>query len=490
MHLALASVLTSPFALYAAPGENIKGRWGTQFNWPIIPIHAVLLPQGKVLTFGTDSKGKQGAQFNYDIWDPGKGTGKNSHQSLPNKISTDIFCAATGLLPNGDVLIPGGDTRNPSNAGIKATSIYRQGKQTLEATDEMNFARWYPTVTTLPNGESLVHGGIDGGKAPVAAPEIFSKGSWRTVWGAANAEIVNKEARWFYPRNFVAPDGRLFGMSGGIMYYLDWQGDGDAEIVGNLPKRSRSSTSTAVMFEPGKILQVGGKDTGSSGDLGSNKAIMVDITEGSPEVSNLADMAFKREWANATVLPDGQVFISGGSAKKNELVNPATTAELWNPKTRKFTQLAKAATARLYHSSALLLPDATVLVGGGGAPGPLTNLNAEIYYPPYLFDSAGNFAKRLKIDEVAAEQRYGRVTEVQFSGAGTVKRVTLVRTGAVTHSFDMSQRFLELEFTKENGAVSVAMPDSSHIAPPGYYMLYLVNDKGVPSVSKIIRLVN
>lgn len=471
-----------------APALN--GRFGPQFAWPIIPLHAVLLPNGKVFNFGTNGNGDQGAGFNYDVWSPTLGTANDSHQWLPNQTATDIFCAATTILPDtGDVLVSGGDTRNPVNQGINASSIFSTSAQSLTRTANMQFARWYPTAITLPNGETIIHGGRDGSSNPVATPEIFNNGNWRTLWGATNEEITgNEEGRWFYPRNWVAPNGRVFGMSGDRMYFLDWKGDGGTQMVGRLPNKSRSHISTAVMYQPGKILQVGGSTLGDTQAEGSNQAVTVDITSGTPVVQDAPNMAKRRVWANSTVLPNGEVLITGGSAFENRLVDPAQVAEIWNPDTRQFRQVATAASARLYHSVSLLLPDATVLVAGGGAPGPINNLNGEIFYPPYLFTSNGSFAPRLTIGNMADTFAYNANVNVPYFGVGQVQRVTLVRTGAVTHSFDMGQRFLELAFTQRNGSVAVSMPNTPNIAPPGYYMLFLVNSAGVPSVARIINL--
>lgn len=480
------------------PGNNLasalNGQWTNQFAWPIIPAHVVLLPNGKVFNYGTTGDGTQGAGFNYDVWDPALGTDADSHQWLPNETRTDIFCGGVSILPEtGDVLVPGGDTRIPVNTGIKNTNLFNTGDNSLNRIQDMQFARWYPTTITLPNGETIIRGGRDGGNAPVSIPEIYNiNEGWRTLWGAANGDITSdEEGRWFYPRDFIAPNGRIFGMSGNRMYWIDWQGQGAAEVLAQrLPNKSRSHVSTAVMYRPGQILQVGGSTNGDTQAEGSNQAITVDIRSGNPIVEDAPNMAKRRVWANSTVLPNGEVLITGGSAFENKLNDPATVAEIWNPDTRQFRQVATAATPRLYHSVGLLLPDATVLIAGGGAPGPLNNLNGEIYYPPYLFDGNGNLAPRLTIGEIANQFQYNNAVNVPYFGTGQVRRVTLVRNGAVTHSFDVGQRFLELDFTQQNGSVEAQMPNSPNIAPPGYYMLYLINEAGVPSLSKIISLNN
>jgi hypothetical protein len=118
----------------------------------------------------------------------------------------------------------------------------------------------------------------------------------------------------------------------------------------------------------------------------------------------------------------------------------------------------------------------------------LNNLNGEIYYPPYLFDGNGNPAQRLNIGNMGDRFAYNANVNVPFYGVGGVQRVTLIRTGAVTHSFDVGQRFLELNFVAQNGSVNVQLPNSPNLAPPGYYLLFLVNENGTPSVGRIINI--
>lgn len=470
----------------SANADQWTGHWSPQFSWPIIPIHSSLLPNGKVLTFGTTNNGTQQA-FNYDLWSPGI-DGAGEHQTLFHGQPTDIFCSASNLLPEGNVIFGGGDTRVPESNGIRDSLQLDFRKSLMTRNKPMQFARWYPTFTTLPNGETLIAGGRDLPSQPIQTPEIFDGENWRTLWGATSAEITDDiEHHWYFPRNFVAPDGRVFGLTADLMYYIDWRGEGAVEVAGRLPNESRSFTSTAVMYEPGRILQVGGSVAGDVFAKASHHAIVVDLNSGTPVVSKVDDMSQHRAWANATVLANGEVFISGGSAFENRLGETSQMAEMWNPKTKKFRQLKPAATPRLYHSSALLLPDGSVLAGGGGSPGPLTNLNAEIYYPPYLYKDK-DFATRPEVGNFNLAQNYGNKAIVPVSGAGEVARVTFVRTGAVTHSFDQSQRFLELSFRREKSMIVVDLPTDPNIAPPGFYQLFVLNEAGVPSMAKIVSL--
>ncbi|MEE9342884.1 MAG: Calx-beta domain-containing protein, partial [Gammaproteobacteria bacterium] len=483
------------------PGNNNvngMGQWSNVINWPNIALHSVLTPNKTVLTYGTDKRGIQGARLYYDIWDPAKGIGANAHNTLPNTTGTDIFCTAPAIIPEtGEILLSGGDRRGSGivNDGVNDALIFNSKRETLRRTTSMANARWYPTATALPNGEIFIHGGRAGKKEPIIVPEIFNPktNQWRSLTGAASPQIISgAESRWFYPRNFVIPDGRIFGMTGSQMYYLSTQGRGGYTLAGKLPPKSTQYTSSAVMFEPGKILQVGGSKNGAVKQPAPKDAIVVDVTGKNPVVKSVAPMKFPRSWPDATVLPTGEVLVTGGSLKANTLVGTVEVPEIWNPKTNQWKSLAKAQLPRLYHSTALLLPDARVLVAGGGAPGPLRNTNAEIFSPPYLFAKGGGLAKRLKIVNSADASDHGKTLAVKYTiGAGQQKaiRATLVRNGSATHSFNMEQRFIELDLQQAGpDQVNVKLPGSVNIAPPGFYMLFLLDANNVPSDGHMLKL--
>ncbi|RZA23951.1 MAG: DUF1929 domain-containing protein [Proteobacteria bacterium] len=494
--------LTSPASGFSQERTQILksqiGAWGPVLPWNLIGIHAVLMPDKKVLTFGSNSRGDQGADMEYDVWDPSLGTGLESHTLLPNQTRTDIFCGAQLLLADsGLALISGGDIPGAVQQGNFDTNTFDTSTNRLtKSSYQMAYGRWYPTLTTLPTGEVIVQGGSNNGFAGsgVLTPEIFNtKTGWRSLFGAySDYAYGNDFNRWWYPRSWVLNDGRLFSISGPAMYFVDYKDHGAIYPVGDFTGPNKGATSTAVMFEPGRILQVGGGEWANfegQGMAGAKEASIIDLNGLFPTVTPAAPMHFHRHWATSTILPDGQILVTGGTALNATMGGdgPSYWPEIYNPKTNAWTVLAPEAHVRTYHSSALLLPDATVISMGGGAPGPATNLNAQILNPPYLFNGS-DLASRPSYTLPDSSTGYGRSLAVNYQSDRPIERVTLVKTGAVTHSFNQDQRFVELSFTQGWGnTLSVTMPENSNIATPGFYLLFLIDSAGVPSKAEILR---
>ncbi len=464
-------------ATLASRADNLIGAWQSVpgNNWPMIPIHATLTPDGRVVTYGTQGNGKQSGYFFYDVWDPEAGL-EAGHLTLPNRTQTDIFCSAQVVLPqSGSIFLAGGDTWSgirSTNVGNNNTNLFDYTNNSLARGNNLNRARWYATTTTLVNGEVYIQGGDQGADFPEVRD---TSGNFRLLTGAATGKLG-----WSYPRNFVAPDGRIFGLDNrGAMFYAVTAGTGSLATAGRISAIYAAQTASAVMYRPGKILQFGGRWNG---------ALIIDLTGMTPRTSTTGALSSIRQWVNGTVLADGRVLATGGSAVINTLTGVNNTAEIWDPSTGTWTLGASGQTARLYHSMALLLPDASVLVGGGGAPGPLKNLNAEIYFPPYLYTPSGELAVRPSIDSAPEALDIGQNFTLAVT-ASSVSRVTLVKTGAVTHSFNMDQRFLELTFTAaEDGTLSVLAPTRASDATPGYYLLFVIDGTGVPSVGRIVKI--
>ncbi|MGB1310163.1 MAG: Ig-like domain-containing protein [Leucothrix sp.] len=466
----------------AAPQD--EGSWSAVADWPTIAIHSVLTPQGNVMNFGTDENGIQGAQFFYDVWNPELGTGANSHTTSPNTLGVDSFCSAAVLLPEtGNILMSGGDNRpnGGTNRGINDAPIYNTQTNSLSRAADMNSARWYPTSTVLANGDILLNGGIDSAGRTVTTPEVYSPATnqWRSLLGISTAGYG-----YPYPRQWLAPNGKVFGYtSNKKMYYMDTNGNGSLQALGTINVVGNPYLAAAVMYRPGKILQVGGR-----GNI-TNDAKVIDINGATPVVRDVTKPSQAgRVWVESVVLPNGKVMIVGGSAQDNALVGTALRPEIWDPATEAWTLMETAVRARLYHSTSLLLKDGRILVAGGGAPGPQVNTNAEIFTPPYLYNNSGQLAARPTIVSAPDEAPYGSNVAVRHDPTDIISRATLIKTGATTHSNNMEQRFIELDFTDIHNGVSVTLPSTANIAPPGYYLLHLLDNKGVPSEAHIIRI--
>jgi len=490
-----------------AAGSNRLGAWSSGLaEWPLIPIHAALLGDGRLLTYGTDGNGTQTGFFIYDVWDPQA----DSHLTLPNQTATDLFCSAQIVLPqSGNVLVAGGDNWTQTmttNTGNNHSNIFSPSDNSLTGSGYMNRARWYASPITLPDGRIYIQGGKGGmPNYPVSGgedrPEVRDlDGGFHLLNSADTSGLFP-----LYPRNWVAPNGQVFGYADLTMYYVDPNangGNGSMTPAGTMPSDGPNGwNSTDVMYAPGKILRCGGGSTTlpenqSSHAQGKNAAAVIDITGATPSYKKMPSMPNYLIWANATVLADGNVVVTGGSAVDNQLTGVNTSALLWKAGTGGWTQGAQstsrtangAPVARLYHSVALLLPDGSVFSGGGGAPGPQTNLNAEIYYPPYFFTNSGTVASRPTITSSPGPVSYDQTFTVGVKSAAGIQRVTFIKTASVTHSFNFEQRFMELTFTPIAGGLSVQAPSSMFLAPPGNYLLFVIDNQGVPSVAKIVRM--
>ena len=433
---AVPEMMTAPGAAAAPMGEantQTTGVFGAPVTWPIIALHVVLLPDGRVLNYGTDEQGQQGGQFVYDVWNPALGTDSTAHTVLPNTTGTDIFCAGQGIIAaSGEVLITGGDQtingeRNFSN---QQTEIFHpQTNGITTAIAPMMYPRWYPTIVALASGEMLVLGGVENKANAVTTPEVFTQYvGWRTLWGATSDAAFG--GNWYYPRSVVAPNGMVFVLGhDGNMFYLNPAGGGTITQLAQQTLGGNEALPT-LMFAPGRLLSV----------RAQQKVVVVDLNGQQPVVTPTADLDQLRFWSNATVLADGKVLVNGGSPLwKNQLTGVAYAAEIWDPATGQWTLGASAVKPRLYHSTALLLPDGSVLTAGGGAPGPVNNLNAEMYYPPYLYDAFGQPAARPSLVTApgSVQLHLNQQFAVTVGSAAPISRVTLVHTGVVTHAFEL-----------------------------------------------------
>ncbi|MEM7273964.1 MAG: DUF4214 domain-containing protein [Actinomycetota bacterium] len=486
---ASSGVLLPGAVLAAPPGAAdfpaVDGQWGPVENWPMVAIHAALDARGRVVTYGTDAGGRQTGQFIYDIWDPSGSAGLN-HNTLANTTQTDLFCSLQLNRPDtGDMLLFGGDnwigdrTNNLGNPDINSLDV---DTGQLTAMPGMNRARWYGTGTVRADGSMFIQGGAGGADHP----EL-----WTAEGGSQLLDHLDtSELNWWYPRNFLLPDGRIFGVDIlGRMYYISADLS-EITMAGRLGTDRWGDSTTAVMFAPGQILHFGGP---------TNTAVVIDANGVTPTVTPAAAPHAAREWVNSTLLPDGRVLATGGASyytaaqadgRPLSQYNITNAAEIWNPATGQWEIETNGVEARLYHSTALLLPDGRVLVAGGGAPGPVTNTNAEIFSPDYLYSAQGGPVARPTITAVSAtDLNPGGQVAIAVGGGIDIGRVTLLKTGSVTHSINMEQRISDLAFTVDaNGTLTATLPASGNQISPGYYLLSVLTTAGVPSESVMVRV--
>jgi hypothetical protein len=447
-----------------------KGRWESPVTSPVVGIHVSLLPTGRVLLWGREGEAQ--------LWNPANPGAGFVQVTAPY----ELFCSGHTFLSDGRLMVTGGHSVGTS--GIPRTVVYDPATSSWTITGSMAQGRYYPTTTVLPNGEVLAMAGADEAKAPVAIPEIGNGSTWRRLTTASLA-IPSP----YYPAMFLAPNGKVF-LAGfpQTSRYLDVGGTGAWTTVADRQVADRTMGS-AVMYSPGKILYVGG------GDPPTSSAEVIDLNEPSPSWRTVPGMAFARRQLNATILADGRVLVTHGTsgAGFNNVTSSIRAAELWNPATESWSTVASEATARTYHSAALLLPDARVLTSGSGEGGDVlyenSNFTAQVFTPPYLFNPDGTLAPRPTITSAVSTISYTQPFTVETPEAGSVSRGTLIRLSSVTHAFNQSQLIYPLTFAATGPTTLTSVgPASANLAPPGPYMLFLINGSGVPSVAKMVTV--
>jgi len=471
------AVLTGPemAGLFIRDDEISRtgGQWDDVACWPIVPIHATLLPTGRVMFWDRLE--------NLRLWDP-----ISSSFSTPALPDYNLFASGHTLDADGSLIVTGGHLAGghpfDNGIGLSRASRYDPARNTWQDSPDMNAGRWYATNTVLGSGDVLaISGSTTRDFFKNDLPQVWQPAtqSWRSLTGAESNVPLGFE---LYPRMFLAPDGRVFKAGpDNTTWFLDTSGDG-SWTPGPPSNSGHRSNGTAVMFRPGRILTVGGNDPPVAA------AEVIDLNEPNPVWRTIAPPAFARRQLNATLLPDGKVLISGGTSGDgfNDERRAVLPAELWDPETERWSIADGLALPRTYQSTALLLPDGRVMAAGGGqgaAAGSSLN-NAEIFSPPYLFKGP-----RPTIADAPPVAYYGDSIFLRTNDATSIAKVSLIRLGAVSHAFDQNQRFAELSFSLAPGGLTLGMPSNSNLLPPGDYMLFILNGQGVPSVAHMIKIV-
>lgn len=456
-------------ALTSSSDPSRVGRWSKPRQTPLISVHATVLHTGEVLLFSYFERGRRAY-----VWNPENG--KFRPVPLGNQI--DIFCSGHTVLPDGRVLVAGGHKhqkgreKDDISAGITAALVFDPVTERWTRVQNMKTARWYPTLTTLPDGNAAAMAGFNSKGKITRRVEIYDpvRNSWK---------LVRKASRdlGLYPHQHVLADGRLVVAStGGESSSLDlktWRW-----LQGPEHQDPESWDKSTVLLDGArKVLAFGGISDDEA--PASRSAEILDTGASDPSWNTTGHLNYGRKNADSVLLADGTVLTVGGN-RRGEKSAPVKVAELYDPQTGLWRNMATQRVRRTEHSTAVLLPDGRVLSAGSD---PI--FNYEVFSPPYLFKG-----KRPVVDLIGSTVRYDSRMTISSSNASTINRLALVRPGSVTHSVNMEQRYLSVNFTRKGNRLIADTPANANLAPPGYYMLFAISNNGVPSKARFVLLDN
>jgi hypothetical protein len=497
------------------------GQWELlTFDSGVVAVHAALLLGGKVLLFaGSGSSANRFADPNFGnvqkgiylgvVWDP-QAQPPNNFFHPPTPVAEDhrpfdFFCGGDSFLADGRLLSAGGTVVYNPYRGRKDATVFDPQTMQWSFVAKMNHGRWYPTLITLGDGRVLAATGLmeNPDSAHNETLEFYSPGT--NSW----------ELRHFFPdfaglplyaHLFQLADGRIF-FDGGRMddallvdpCLIDITKNPVHTVpVPGMAGREMRNQSASVLLPPAqdqRVMIMGGGPQGKPDKTDAIDSVdIVDLKAANPQFVPASPLNLPRIHLNSVLLPDRTVFVSGGSLKQEDEPLARLQAEIYDPVTDNWALVATSSVPRLYHSTALLLPDARV-VAAGGNPEATTfvewgkdpvheEMRLEIFSPPYLFRGP-----RPTITQAPSEWKYGQTIQIGSPDAGALRWLNLLRNCVTTHSFDGSQRLVDLEIVSQTGGIVVArLADNPNIAPPGWYMLFLVNNDGVPSVANWIHV--
>jgi hypothetical protein len=494
----LAYLLAFAFLSSALPHQalgqaNVQGQWSTLANtMPINPVHAALLSNGKVLVVagsGNCPPSQSGCPSG-----PPYGPSNSSGALLLDPVSGqtlsqfsqswDMFCNGMVLLDDGRPFIASGTIQYDPFYGQPQTATFDPQANTFSNGPNMAHGRWYPTLVTLEDGRVMIFSGLNETGSTNTAVEFYSVD---TGW---SSQFTASWTPDLYPRLHLLPNGKVFYSGAQTTSKLfdpstnTWN---TSFAKTNYSGTRTYGTSVLLPLSPSnnydpRVLIMGG------GNPATGTTEIIDMGSSTPAWKYGPNMSQARIEMNAVILPNGEVLAIGGSVNDEDTTTASRNADLYDPVSNTFSSAGANAYPRLYHSVALLLPDATVWFAGGNPSRGSYVRQMEIYKPAYLFNPDGTQATRPSITSAPASVGYGESFTV--TTPDSIASVVLVRNGAVTHAFGMDQREVGLSFTAGSGSLTVTAPPNGNIAPPGYYMLFLLNQSGVPSVASSIQITN
>ncbi|KAF5027060.1 hypothetical protein F66182_829 [Fusarium sp. NRRL 66182] len=495
-------------ALSYTPPQPGLGRWGATLDFPVIPVAGAVEPlSGRVVIWSAyrydafQGTNPRGGFTLTSIWDPA--TGIISNRNVTNN-RHDMFCPGISMDGEGNIIVTGGNDAKKTSI-LDANGNWQPGP-------DMVIARGYQSSATTSDGRVFTVGGSWSGPRGGKNGEIYDPASntWSSLPGALVAPMLTKDREGVYKADnhawlFGWKKGSVFqaGPSTAMNWYYTTRGTrGNVRAAGTRRKNGRvdpdSMNGNSVMYDAlnGKILTYGGA-TSYVNAPGTARAHVLTIGEPGTVaqtalVGTNGEGIHPRVFHTSVVLPDGSVFITGGQQHSNPFTD--TTAqlepELYLPGSHTFIRQQKNTIPRTYHSMSLLLPDATVFNGGGGLCGSCktNHFDAQIFTPNYLYDSSGNLAARPRITAVSA--RTAKVgSTITITTGGAIRSASLIRYGTATHTVNTDQRRIPLTLTGAGtNRYSFRIPADSGIALPGYWMLFVMNTGGVPSVASTIKV--
>ena len=486
---------------YTAPNPYTQGSFQTSIDFPTIMVAAAVNQgTGEVIAWSS---------YEFDDFEPNEGIGQ-TYTTLYNPATEsvselvvsntdhDMFCPGLSRDSQGRPIVTGGNN-------AYRTSMYTPGTNSWSQLPDMVVPRGYQGQTTLSDGRIFTIGGsFNGGDTLLKNGEFYDAATnvWTNLTGCLVEPMLTNDAAGYYRSDnhgwFLAwRNSTVFqaGPSSNMNWY-GTLGEGNTTSAGTRGNDPDAMNGNAVMYDAtkGLILAVGGSPNYDSSYATSNAHIIqIGAPYTTPNVTQINNMNYPRAFANSVIMPNGNVFIVGGQtfAVTFTDTNAVMTPEIWNPTTETFTPVAPIASPRTYHSTALLLPDASIIVGGGGLCGSCTvnHFDAQIYYPPYFYNADGSLAARPAIESVSATT-FAVGAKLTVTVNEPITRLTMMRYGSATHALDTDQRRVPLTtLSKSGNTYVVQIPNDTGIMIPGAWMLFAMKNS-VPSVATTVMVTN
>ncbi len=500
------TVLTlSAFGVFAPSGiaqscpvstPHLQGVWKTlPYLMPINPISATLLHTGKVLIVAgseNDASNNSNGSESYRnaTWDP---TDPTANGIAVQEIEYDVFCSGTATFQDGRALVVGG-TSDYSFKGDNRASFFDPATNKFAQSQNMVNGRWYATATTLGDGRVMTFSGLSLSGGTNNTVEIYDLQNAGAGWSSPTTAPFSPP---LYPRLFLLPNGNVFyaGTESPSAWIFNPGAGSWTQSATSTMTRNYGSSVLLPLLPPNytpRVMNFGG------GNPATSSTEIIDLSAASPSWKPGPSMSTGRIQMNAVILPNGKVLAEGGSLNNESPDTPGKRADVYDPVAGTMTSGGTAAYSRLYHSTALLLPDATVMSMGSNPSSRGSYEPAiEIYTPPYLFDANDHpiTTNRPVITGVTPGViGYNATFYVNYTSTSPISSAVLVRPGSSTHAYDMEQRLIGLcgpspqPVCIGSGQLNLTTPPNGNIAPPGYYMLFLLDSAGVPSVAQFIQL--